>query len=265
MSATTDSSDRLARLNDEERNFLILYRAGGPNSVVTELGVRRENVESRLATIKQKLEAEDWPHTNGVVRRQVVVDDGDGRREGQIKRAREGLRVGGPMLAERRVSDDTEEDQNPAKIPAKIPDRPPPDVEADDLDHDPRQSPILDWLEKHGNGSAPQIAEALNRKVKNVSTRLRQLERGGFVRRTGRTIPGGRGGPQIEWELCDEDKPPTSPDDVLDSPFSQPLPDEEQSAMRRAYFARLLDLVAADAPAHIFDRIERLVGLKEAA
>ena len=38
---------------------------------------------------------------------------------------------------------------------------------------DPRQSPILDWFEPRGCGSASQIAESLGRKPSNVATRLR--------------------------------------------------------------------------------------------
>ena len=137
----------------------------------------------------------------------------------------------------------------------------PEDVEGTRPNRDPRQSPILDWFEPRGCGSASQIAESLGRKPSNVATRLRQLEHGGFVRRTGRTIPGGRGGPQLEWERCAEDKAPTDPTDVLDSPASPPTTDDEQRTMRRAYFARLLELVDAYAPEHIFERVERLAGL----
>lgn len=137
----------------------------------------------------------------------------------------------------------------------------PDDVADTRPNRDPRQSPILDWLELRGCGSASQIAESLGRKPSNVATRVRQLEQGGFVRRTGRTIPGGRGGPQIEWERCAEDKAPTDPTDVLALAASPPTTDDEQQTMRRAYVARLLEFVDAHAPEHTFERVERLAGL----
>lgn len=215
-----------------------------------------EDEKSQETPRTEKPEAEDWPHTNGVVRRQVVSDqDGEERTTGQVKRARDGHPARGGLLATR--------EQAFSELPLEVEapgDRPPVDVEPDEAELDPRQSPILDWLEEHNRGSATMIAESLGRAPKNVSTRLRQLERGGFVRRTGRTIPGGRGGPQIEWELCREDKKPTGPEDVLDSPPSPPA-DDEQRRRRQAYFEALLGLLRPGAPEHIFERIERLAGL----
>lgn len=192
----------------------------------------------------------DWPHTDGAVRRQVVVDHAE---VGRVKRDRNGVRARGPILA-RSATDPDPDDVND----------PPP------AERDPTKSPILDWLNTHQAGSAPQIAEAIGRKTGNVATRLRQYEERGFVRRTGRTIPGGRGGPQIEWELCDPSKPPTGPEDVLESPQSpEPLgerlarlEDEERRAMRTRYFDALLAMLdRPDCPDHVFDRLERLVDL----
>jgi hypothetical protein len=120
------------------------------------------------------------------------------------------------------------------------------------------RSPILTWLRDHGAGTAPQIAEVLDRKTGNVSTRLRQMEKAGFVRRTGRSRPGGRGGPQIEWELVDlsdPDKQETNNDVEMDAPLS--VPD-----FRTRYFEALLVKVEGeDCAEHVYDRIERLCGL----
>jgi hypothetical protein len=185
---------------------------------------------------------DEWPHTDAVVRRQVVT--GGDEREGTVKRRREGDRAHGPILAA--VPDQVESG----------------DDEPERGGHDPREAPILDWLEQHGKGTSTAIAEALGRKPANVATRLRQYEQAGFIRRTGRTVPSGRGGPMIEWELASETKPPTSPEDVLTSPLSPDPRGDEQRAMRRAYFATLLNLVAKrDCPEHIFDRAERLAGV----
>lgn len=191
-----------------------------------------------------KLEADDtpenWPHTANVVRRQVVVSDHD--RPAAVKRERAGEPARGPILASPSAPDEG--------------DGTPDDVEPKPSSHDPRASPILDWLAEHGTGTAPRIAHALGRKTPNVSTRLRQLEQRGFVRRTGKTVPGGQGGPQIEWELAREDADPTGPEDILTSPATKVPPD----SLRRRYFDALLAKIERDdCPEHIYDRIERLV------
>lgn len=144
-----------------------------------------------------------------------------------------------------------------------------PEEAGDRIDKDPRQAPILDWLENNGPGTASQIAAYLGRKPANVLTRLRQYEEGGFVRRTGRMVSGasvgdsGRGGPRVEWELCDPKKPPTGPEDILEAPETTSLPDRaaEQAEFRRAYFEKLLEMLDADGPEHLFERVERLAGL----
>ena len=219
-------------------------------------GPDAEDEKTQEPPSTEKPEAENWPHTNGVVRRQVVSDqDGEERTTGQVKRARGGHPARGGLLTAREPAPS----ESPLKVKAPC-DRPPVDVEPEEAVLDPRQSPILDWLDEHDRGSATMIAEGLGRKPSNVATRLRQLEQGGFVRRTGRTIPGGRGGPQDEWELCAEGKAPTGPKDVLDSPPSPPA-DHEQRRRRQAYFEALLGLLRPGAPEHIFERIERLAGL----
>lgn len=74
------------------------------------------------------------------------------------------------------------------------------------------ESPILTCLRNMGPSPASEIAQQLGRTTGNVSTQLRQYEEAGKARRTGRTVPGGRGGPQIEFELMPEGGERTSTD-----------------------------------------------------
>lgn len=179
---------------------------------------------------------EEWPHTEGVMRRQVVDDEE--RLHGRIKRANGGRRARGAVLPE-----PTEEEQRIAR-----------ELEDEQPRTAPTRSPILDWLTEHGPGTSSVIAGAIGRKTSNVATRLRQLEQGGFVRRTGNSLSLGRGGPQIEWELAREDKAPTNIDEPIAAPLS---PDTD---LKRRYFDALLALVARDdCPLHVFDRLECLV------
>lgn len=73
-----------------------------------------------------------------------------------------------------------------------------------------RSNPILDYLAEHGPSVGSVIGTELGRTTGNVTTRLRQMEEEGRVRRTGRSLPIGRGGPQIEWALSDGTPAPTS-------------------------------------------------------
>lgn len=294
MSALT-SQNGLGFLTDEERNFLLLMKGGGANSVVVELGIKRDEVQPRFVAIKAKIEqhiarraeqaagleedgdvqdpvhrldpaTHDWPHTNGVVRRQIVDDEA--AVIGRIKRQRNGAPARGTVLGT--GPQPVDEDELPEGFE--------PEDEPEKIDRNPSRSPILDWLTAHRSGSAPQIADCLERKPGNVATRLRQLERGGYVRRTGRTVPGGRGGPQVEFELSDPDKRPTSVDDVLSSPPSEEstrerlgrleaamtTPRSDLTGLRERYCDALLArLEGADGDLfdRIADRIERLVGV----
>lgn len=181
--------------------------------------------------------SEGWPHTDGTVRRQIADADH------KTKRAQEGPRARGPIL-----KPPTAEEQEIAE-----------QMGPDESEPNPSRSPLLDHLRDRGPSCATDIAERLGRTTGNVSTRLRQLEKAGYVRRTGRSLPGGRGGPRIEWELADFDKEPTDLSTVLDAPFST-------ADYRARYFDALLAKVGKDdCPEHIYDRIERLVGLGEAA
>lgn len=72
-----------------------------------------------------------------------------------------------------------------------------------------RESPILTCLRNLGPSPASEIANELGRSSQNVGTQLRQMEIAGRVRRTGRTVSGRRGGPQIEFELMPEGGTPT--------------------------------------------------------
>lgn len=188
---------------------------------------------------------EEWPHTDDVIRRQVVDDDEPGI-EGRVKRSRNGDRAHGPILS-RPASEPTDEER---RIAAEM-----------EGDGKASRSPILDYLQAHGPSTASKIGDTLDRPTANVSTRLRQLERAGYVRRTGRSLneAGGRGGPRIEWELSDPDKSPTDCDTEIATERTLPL---ERDEMRRAYFDKLLEMIEkSDAPEHLFDRIERIVGL----
>jgi DNA-binding Lrp family transcriptional regulator len=63
---------------------------------------------------------------------------------------------------------------------------------------------VLTALRELGPATASEIAHHIGASSPaNVSTRLRQLEQKGKVRRTGKMVnpQGARGGPQIEWEL----------------------------------------------------------------
>jgi hypothetical protein len=75
-----------------------------------------------------------------------------------------------------------------------------------------RSNPILEFLEANGPAVGGEIAAATGRATGNVTTRLRQMEADGRVRRTGRSLPMGRGGPQIEWALADGSPAPDSID-----------------------------------------------------
>lgn len=277
MNGTGARAEALARLSDRDRNIILLYRRGGAEALLVEGYVRNlSEAEALFADVKRRASAQrvpaaldpslveanldhddpaevdedaehedfpadDWPHTEGTVRRQIVEPE-DKDVAARVKRQRLGRRDYSRLLA----AVDEGDDDLPSDVPG----------EETEASSDPRRSPILEWLERHKTGSAPQIAEHLGRKTANVSTRLRQLEQGGFVRRTGQTLPGGRGGPQIEWELCHDTKPPTGPEDVLTSPLTPPPEDD----LRLRYFEHLLTLATADAPEHIFERLERITG-----
>lgn len=79
------------------------------------------------------------------------------------------------------------------------------------------ESPILTSLRRLGPATAREVANEIDRDINNVSTRLRQMEDQGRVRRTGRTVnpTGQRGGPQVEWEVMPENGTPTTPHDAL--------------------------------------------------
>src|SRR5262249_50281294 len=79
-----------------------------------------------------------------------------------------------------------------------------------------RRSAILVALDELGPTTAGRIAKHLRRATGNASTRLRQLEQEGRVRRTGESVSSGRGGPQIVWDLCRPGDEPTSPDTPVD-------------------------------------------------
>jgi hypothetical protein len=175
-------------------------------------------------------ERESWPHTDTVVRRQVTDETMTPREVAQIKRERQGLRARGAILSQPAA------DRTPVRHLK-----------------DPRRSPILDCLED-GPATAPTIAERLERDPGSTGARLRQLGAGGFVRRTGRMLPGGRGGPRVEYALCDPAKTPT---DVRTTLRLAPRPDDD--CLRTAYFEHLLALADNQAPQHVFDRIERLL------
>jgi DNA-binding Lrp family transcriptional regulator len=186
---------------------------------------------------------EEWPHTDGVIRRQVVDCDEPPDKHGAVKRQRMGDRAHGAIL--RPVAGPTDEE---ARLAEEV------------CDHSPLRSPILDWLKRHEKGTGPEMAEALGRAPKNVTTRLRQMEKAGLVRRTGVVVGGNQGTPQIEWELLPEGAEPNreiAGQRLTDARISQD--EEERADMRQRYFAALLALVSPDCPEHIYDRIERLV------
>jgi predicted ArsR family transcriptional regulator len=112
------------------------------------------------------------------------------------------------------------------------------------------RNPILEAMAELGPCSAPEIAQQLGRAPANVSTRLRQMEVQGRVRRTGRSVPGGRGGPQIEWETMPADGEPTGPGTPQAMPFGKP--EERLRAM-------------AEKLGHALGRVEALEGVFEGA
>lgn len=196
----------------------------------------------------QDVVAEDWPHTTKLVRRTVPVP-GTVSPEGADVRP-----ASGPLLVPARKANNEDLTPEEARAVARAKRERRNDAK-ERSPKDPTRSPILEFLEERGPSTASSIAEVLERAPRNVSTRLRQLEKGGFLRRTGRSIPGGRGGPQIEWELASDHKEPTNPEIVLETPRST-------TDFRLRYFEALLSkLEQADCPEHVYDRLERLCGL----
>lgn len=94
----------------------------------------------------------------------------------------------------------------------------------------PARNLILDHLAEHGPSIGGAIARALGRTTQNVTTRLRQMEAEGRVRRTGRSLQAGRGGPQIEWALADGSPPPES----IDAPPPRTSPAHALARAERA-------------------------------
>lgn len=258
----TRPKDQTAAVEAEEdaRVRAIAERNGTVAPVTTRIGTPEELERLRAAK-------PDFPHTAGVVRRQVT--DPDDPDPAGTKRRHEGAPAGGPVLgspteaeAARATRDPTDADgfYDPAAAPPAAEPEADPDAHLDGPDlRDPTRSPILAYLTEHGPASAPAIARHLGRKSGNVATRLRQLEVERVVRRTGRTITGGRGGPQIEWTLAGVDDRPTSPDDVLESPTTP----GDRAGLRHRYhlllLSRLTDAQGDDFD-RIADRIERLLG-----
>lgn len=80
-----------------------------------------------------------------------------------------------------------------------------------------RESPILTVLRHQVTGTASTIAQVLGRTSGNVSTQLREFEVRGKVRRTGSTVAGQRGGPQVEFELVPLGGATTSPESPVES------------------------------------------------
>lgn len=80
-----------------------------------------------------------------------------------------------------------------------------------------REAAAITALRGLGPASASEIAKHIGADSNNVSTRLRQLEQAGKVRRTGRMINPDRqrGGPQVEWELMPTNGVPTDPAQAL--------------------------------------------------
>jgi predicted ArsR family transcriptional regulator len=127
-----------------------------------------------------------------------------------------------------------------------------------------RSSPILDYLAEHGPSVGSAIADALGRATGNVTTRLRQMEAEGRVRRTGRSLPAGRGGPQIEWALADGSPPPDSIDAPTPSGVTAARVRQELAELIRADdLDRLLDgycrgITLAEADADTLARVLRV-------
>lgn len=91
----------------------------------------------------------------------------------------------------------------------ELPDEPTVGVDANGR----RESAVITALRELGPATASEIGDLTKNDSANVSTRLRQLEQAGKVRRTGRSVnQGGRGGPRIEWELMPANGTPTGPD-----------------------------------------------------
>lgn len=81
-----------------------------------------------------------------------------------------------------------------------------------------QESAALTALRTLGPATASEIARhTQNPASANVATRLRQLEKIGKVRRTGRMVnpEGQRGGPQVEWEIMADGAASTAPTDAL--------------------------------------------------
>lgn len=79
------------------------------------------------------------------------------------------------------------------------------------------ESAVISGVRHLGPCTAREVADLISRDIGNVSTRLRQLEQAGKVRRTGKTVNpvGARGGPQVEWELMPANGTRTDPTQPL--------------------------------------------------
>jgi predicted ArsR family transcriptional regulator len=101
-----------------------------------------------------------------------------------------------------------------------------------------RPNAILASMRSLGPATAKEIAERIGRETGNVSTRLRQMEQEGRVRRTGRAVSDGQGSPSIEWEIMPANGKPTEPG-VTQNP---PAPIEFERERVRALSHRVEDL-----------------------
>jgi predicted ArsR family transcriptional regulator len=101
-----------------------------------------------------------------------------------------------------------------------------------------RPNAILASMRSLGPATAKEIAQRIGRETGNVSTRLRQMEQEGRVRRTGRAVSDGQGSPSIEWEIMPANGKPTEPG-VTQNP---PAPIEFERERVRALTHRVEDL-----------------------